>query len=40
VVLLGPNAKLAFQQRDDGLHLQLPEQNPGKYAYAFRIQFE
>jgi len=40
VVLLGPNAKLAFEQRDDGLHLQLPEQNPGKYAYAFRIQFE
>jgi alpha-L-fucosidase len=38
VALLGSDAKLAFDQRDDGLHIQLPEQRPGKYAYSFRIQ--
>ncbi|MGA8428243.1 MAG: alpha-L-fucosidase [Candidatus Sulfotelmatobacter sp.] len=40
VALLGSDAKLAFEQREDGLHIQLPEQMPGKYAYSFRIQFE
>jgi alpha-L-fucosidase len=40
VALLGSDAKLAFEQREDGLHIHLPEQNPGKYAYSFRIQFE
>ena len=39
VALLGSDAKLAFQQEDDALHIQLPAQPPGKYAYAFRIQF-
>jgi alpha-L-fucosidase len=37
VALLGSDAKLGFEQREDGLHIQLPEQSPGKYAYAFRI---
>ena len=37
VDLLGSDARLSFEQRDDGLHIQLPEQNPGKYAYTFRI---
>jgi alpha-L-fucosidase len=37
VVLLGSDAKLAFEQRPDGLHIHLPEQSPGKYAYSFRI---
>ncbi len=37
VELLGSDVKVAFEQRDDGLHIQVPEQNPGKYAYAFRI---
>ena len=36
-VLLGSDSRLAFEQRKDGLHIQLPEQNPGKYAYSFRI---
>lgn len=36
--LLGSDAKLRFEQREDGLHIQLPEQSAGKYAYAFRIQ--
>jgi alpha-L-fucosidase len=40
VQLLGSDAKLSFEQRDDGLHIQLPEQNPGKYAYAFRIAMQ
>ena len=39
VTLLGSDSKLAFEQQDDGLHIHLPEQNPGKYAYSFRIQF-
>jgi alpha-L-fucosidase len=37
VDLLGSDAKLSFDQRDDGLHIQLPETNSGKYAYTFRI---
>jgi len=37
VDLLGSDAKLTFDQRDDGLHIHLPQQGPGKYAYAFRI---
>jgi alpha-L-fucosidase len=40
VSLLGFDAKLQFQQQADGLHIHLPAQDPGKYAYAFRIRFE
>jgi alpha-L-fucosidase len=40
VVLLGSEAKVQFLQQADGLHIQLPTQAPGKYAYAFRIVFE
>jgi alpha-L-fucosidase len=39
VVLLGSEAKLAFQQQPNGLRIQLPPQSPGKYAYAFRVTF-
>jgi alpha-L-fucosidase len=39
VVLLGSDAKLSFQQQEDGLHIQVPENAPGKYAYVFRIRF-
>jgi len=39
VVLLGSGANLSFRQQADGLHIQLPAQFPGKYAYAFRIEF-
>lgn len=39
VELLGSEGKLQFQQKDDGLHIQLPVRNPGKYAYVFRIRF-
>jgi alpha-L-fucosidase len=39
VELLGSDAKVAFEQRADGLHIKIPEQVPGKYAFAFRIRF-
>ena len=37
VVLLGLDGGLKFQQLPDGLHIQLPAQIPGKYAFTFRI---
>ena len=37
VSLLGSKDKLHFEQKPDGLHIQLPAQAPGKYAYAYRI---
>ena len=37
VALIGSEAKLGVDQRPDGLHLSLPAQASGKYAYAFRI---
>jgi alpha-L-fucosidase len=40
VALLGSDAKLHFEQRADGLHVQLPTQPPAKYAYAIRVTFE
>jgi alpha-L-fucosidase len=40
VALLGSSAKLEFQQQPDGLHLKLPAQAPGKYAYAFQVTLE
>ena len=40
VVLLGSDAKMAFEQQANGLRIQLPAQAPGKYAYVFRIVFD
>jgi alpha-L-fucosidase len=40
VALLGFDAKLKFEQREDGLHIHLPEHMSGKYAYSYRIQFD
>jgi alpha-L-fucosidase len=37
VALRGYQPPLPFEQRADGLHIQLPAEAPGKYAYAFRI---
>jgi len=37
IALLGSDAKLNFQQEADGLHVDVPQQARGKYAYAFRI---
>jgi alpha-L-fucosidase len=39
VALLGSDAKLRFEQRSDGLHVQLPGQPPAKYAYVLRVTF-
>ncbi len=39
VALVGSDAKLPFDQRTDGLHVQVPAQGPAKYAYALRITF-
>jgi alpha-L-fucosidase len=39
VALLGSDAKLAFEQNRDGLHVRLPAKAPTKYAYALRITF-
>jgi alpha-L-fucosidase len=40
VTLLGSDSELKFDQRSDGLHLQLPAQAPAKYAYALRVTFD
>jgi alpha-L-fucosidase len=40
VALLGSDTKLRFEQRGDGLHVQLPGQSPAKYAYVLRVTFE
>ena len=39
VSLLGSDAKPKFQQRPDGLHVQLPAVAPAKYAYVLRLTF-
>jgi alpha-L-fucosidase len=38
--LVGGEAKLRFEQRADGLHVQLPAQAPAKYAYVLRLSFD
>ncbi|GAC1663422.1 MAG: alpha-L-fucosidase [Candidatus Acidiferrum sp.] len=39
VSLLGSASKLQYEQKADGLHIKLPAQAPGKYAYVFKIAF-
>jgi alpha-L-fucosidase len=39
VSLLGSSDAVSFEQKDDGLHIKLPAQAPGKYAYAYKIEF-
>ncbi len=39
VSLLGSDAKPTFQQRPDGLHVQLSAQPSAKYAYVLRLTF-
>jgi alpha-L-fucosidase len=39
VALIGSDFKLKYEQRADGLHIQLPAQPPTKYAYSLRIGF-
>jgi alpha-L-fucosidase len=40
VDLLGSDAQLSFQEKADGLHIQLPQKAPGEYAYVFRVRFD
>ncbi|WP_353062413.1 alpha-L-fucosidase [Tunturibacter psychrotolerans] len=40
VSLLGHDGNLPFTQEADGLHIQIPSVNPGKYAYVYKISFE
>ena len=35
--LLGSRANVSFEQRPDGLHIRLPEEPVGKYAYCLRL---
>jgi alpha-L-fucosidase len=39
VTLVGSDAKVQFDQRADGLHVELPEQALAKYAYVLRVAF-
>ena len=39
VSLLGSASPLSFDSQADGLHIRLPVQPPGKYAYCFQITF-
>jgi alpha-L-fucosidase len=40
VALLGRDAKLHFDQRVDGLHVQVSAQSGAKYAYVLRVAFD
>jgi alpha-L-fucosidase len=40
VSLLGSPAPLTFAVQPDGVHIRLPAQPPGKFAYCFKITFQ
>jgi alpha-L-fucosidase len=40
VSLLGSPAPLTFAAQPDGLHIRVPAQPPGKFAYCFKITFQ
>jgi len=40
ITLLGSDAKLTYNQRPDGLHIELPSKPAEGYAYAFRIALD
>jgi alpha-L-fucosidase len=37
VSLLGYDGPLGFEQKSDGVHIHLPTQPPGRYAYCFKF---
>jgi alpha-L-fucosidase len=37
VSLVGYGSPVHYEQRADGLHIQVPAQAPGKYAYCFKV---
>ncbi len=39
VTLLSSGATLPFTQKADGLHIRVPAEAPGMYAYVYRIEF-
>ena len=40
VSLLGASSPVIFEAQPDGLHIRVPTQSPGKYAYCFKIVFQ
>jgi len=38
VTLLATGTSIAFQQKADGLHLELPKRPPGPRGYVYRIE--
>ena len=38
ITMLDSGKQLEYRQELDGLHIQLPDQPPGKYAYVFQIE--
>lgn len=40
VALLGSDSKIQFEQRPEGLYVELPAQPPAKFAYVLRVTFE
>ena len=40
ISLLGQGTPLTYQLKPDGLHIQLPPQKGGNYAYSFKIEFQ
>jgi alpha-L-fucosidase len=39
VTLLDTGASLKFEQKADGLHIEVPKDAPGKYGFAYKIEF-
>jgi alpha-L-fucosidase len=40
VTLLANGSHLTFSQKEDGLHIQVPNEAPGSLAFAYRIDFK
>ena len=38
--VLGREGLLQYEQKSDGLHIKVPFEPPGKYAYSFRLELE
>lgn len=40
VTMLGSNEQIEWEQDEDGLDIEFPDEHPCKYAYAFKITFD
>jgi len=38
--MLGSKEAITWRQTDDGLALSVPREKPGRYAFAYRIDFK